>query len=268
MADLPTIDPDITNQKFMRLAVAEKIKVSDNVDGHPAASGESPATFNVDYWKTRWNLRDLQLGSNLGNIEGLLNFTDPNGNKVGVWSDTGIQSPFSLSVPNSYLNQLGVGNIGQKMTWDRPGYFTQVISYNSNGRCYDDNGQPKLLDDGVTPNPAFDPSLAGWCSDVDMEYLVFMESTIIHSNVAKSSFSYDPETNTFLIDSWLERDGQPFVAVNEGKVEIYDFDAATGNDTLITTLTAACAEDHADHPHSAPVKLACPKGPDERGVVS
>ncbi|MDD4986457.1 MAG: hypothetical protein PHQ43_11885, partial [Dehalococcoidales bacterium] len=209
--------------------------------------------------------RDLQIGSDLGNLEGLLNFTDPNGNKVGIWSDTGVQSPFKLSVPNSYLNQIGVGNIQQKMTWDRPGYFTQVISYNSNGRCYDEKGQPKLLDDGQ-PNPAYDPMFSGWCTDVDMEFLVFMESTIIHSNVAKSSFAYDPETNTFTIDSWLERDGQPFPAVIGGKVDIYDFDSATGTDTLVASLDAPCAEDHAEHPHSPEVRSACPKGPDERGV--
>ncbi|MFH0881590.1 MAG: hypothetical protein V2A56_01260 [bacterium] len=267
VADLPTIDPDITNQKFMRLPVAEKAVVSDNVGGgHPASSDDSDATFDVDYWKVRWNLRDLQLGNDLGNLEGLLNFTDPNGNKVGVWSDTGAQSPFRLSVPNSYLNQMGVGNLSQKMTWDRPGYFTQVISSNSNGRCYDDKGQPKLLDDG-SPNPAFDPMFDSWCTDVDMEFLVFMESTIIHSNLAKSSFSYDPEANAFTIDSWLERDGQPFPSVTVGKVDIYDFNSGTGADTLVASLTATCAEDHANHPHSAEVRAACPKGPDERGVV-
>jgi hypothetical protein len=266
VADLPTIDPDITSQKFMRFAVAEKIKVSDNVAGHPASSDESDATLNVDYWKTRWTLKDLQLGNDLGNLEGLLTFTDPNGNKVGIWSDSGIQSAFMFSVPNGYLNQLGVGNISQRMTWDRPGYFTQVISYNSNGMCFDTNGEPKLLGNG-SPNPAYNPPFAGWCSDVDMEYLIYMESTIIHSNISKSSFSYDPETNTFLIDSWLERDGQPFPAVTEGKVDIYDFDPVTANNTLIATLTATCTVYHGDHPHSAEVKAACPKGPDERGVV-
>ena len=241
----------------MKLPVNEQIRVSDNDAGHPAASATSP-NFQVDYWSVRWNVRDFTLGSDLGNLEAIINYTKPDGTKAGVYGDTGLQSAFRVSLPNGPLVQIGASTKVTlfKATWERPGYFTQVLSFPSEGVCTDLQNRP-------SGDPGFTPPTATWCDTVDMEFMIFMESTVIHNNKAISQFAYDPETNTFTVDAWLERDGSIFPAVTEGKVEIYG-----DNDTLIATLDAPCTLDHATHPHSGISNFTtqCPKGPDERGV--
>src|SRR5205823_6314916 len=100
------------------------------------------------------------------------------------------------------------------------------------------------------------------CTDSDLRSVVAMASTLVHTTKAVSRFVYNATTNSFTVDSWLDRDGNSVPAVKEAKIEIFDPDSATPA-TPITTLDALCAVDHATHPHAAGLPASCP---DDRGV--
>src|SRR3989475_9509225 len=88
-----------------------------------------------------------------------------------------------------------------KAVWTKSGYFDGSKDYMADGVCRDEAGNP---------NPAY-------CPDSDLRFFVPMESTLVHTNKAVSRFVYDAATNTFSVDSWLDRDGSSVPAGKEGK---------------------------------------------------
>ncbi|MBI1992639.1 MAG: hypothetical protein HYS71_05350, partial [Candidatus Omnitrophica bacterium] len=242
--DLPTVNVTNTNLRDPRKT---KVRVSDADAGHPAASDTSDADFNVDYYLVKWIVRDLVLGTSLSGLS-VKHSVTVDGVETVTWSESVLTSPILRDVPANPKNQFG-NRVPYKAVWAKSGYFDGSKDYIADGICRDELGNP---------NPAF-------CTDSDLAFVVPMESTLVHINKAVSQFVYDPVSDSFSVDSWLDRDGNIVPAVKEAKVEIYDPDSATPG-TPIATLTALCTVDHADHPHSATMLSGCPNGPDERGV--
>jgi hypothetical protein len=72
-------------------------------------------------------------------------------------------------------------------------------------------------------------------ADQDRSYQLFMETSAVHIWRAVSDFSYNPDTNTLDVVSFLERDGSVITGVVRLDVKFFD------GSTLIHTLTAIAA---------------------------
>jgi hypothetical protein len=239
--DLPTVNVSNTN---LRDARKTKVRVSDADAGHPAASDASDADFNVDYYRVKWLVRDVVLGTELSGLT-VKHSVTVDGVETVNWAESVLTSPILRDVPANPKNQFG-NRVPYKAVWTKSGYFDGSKDYVADGICRDELGNP---------NPAL-------CPGSDLLFIVSMESTLVHTNKAASRFVYDSVTNAFTVDAWLERDGTAVPAVKEAKVEIFDPDGATPA-TPIATLDALCTVDHATHPHPAGLPASCP---DDRGV--
>lgn len=65
-------------------------------------------------------------------------------------------------------------------------------------------------------------AIADWWADMDKEFTMYMESSVIHQWYIMAQFNYNPDNDTLHVASWFERDGLIMQKPESVEINIYD----------------------------------------------